>query len=612
VRTVLRHDLRSLVHVLVTASYFEDAATAILRAMFDCAEDALTAGPYAGRARILRGVVHLRSSDSYHRLFGLAHPGGGRIEGAGYVTSATVWQWVERHRCSVSLDLQRASVQPWLADGPIEQDDARESTGVPGDATRERLLDRDATHVHVVPLLAPGGNVDGMITLEATCAVAAAGGFVWADCHAELETLAGIAGAVIAARALPLRRAPVATPDAFLPVIGASMSAVLELLRAFAPREDTLLISGPSGAGKSRMARWCHAHSSRRGECFETLDLLSVPDELQMAELFGWRRGAFTGALRDNPGAIARAGRGTLFLDEIDKLSLKAQAGLLRFIEERVFRALGDDSGERRADVRLLVGTNADLRALVRQGRFREDLYYRINVLPIRIPPLAERVDELADWSLYMLRRCNTEAGRAGEIRLDPQAQALIAVTPLPGNLRQLDNILRRAYALMVAVHDAPSGEVVVQRHHVERALLVDGDAAEPSSLLRHLWRAAHLFVQEAERRRANPRPLVLELCDAFRGMVLGAAVQQAGSRDAGFALLGQAALLKNRNHHRALRRELAHVRALFEALGGEPDPDLATALDRAAGSTDPDLADSGDPDHPGARRGQPVPPGTG
>lgn len=576
------HDesLISLVPRLVSATYFEEAATAVLQAMFACAEEALAGSPYAARVRILRGVVHLRPEGSYQRLFGIDRLTGARIEGTGYLTSGSVWSWIEDHRCSVSIDVQRASLRSWLPDGVVEHRDQPEATGMPGDATRERMLGRDATHVHVVPLRAPGGSVDGMITLEASCKSAAGRELAWADCYEELEILAGIAGAFIAARALPLRPDEAADPDEFLPVVGKSTAHLIELLRAFAPRDDTILISGPTGAGKSRLARWCHEHSQRRGQPFESLDLLGVPEELQMAELFGWKRGAFTGAVKDNAGAIARAARGTLFLDEIDKLSLKAQAGLLRFIEERSYRMLGDDAaGERRADARLLVGTNADLRAAVRAGHFREDLYYRVNVLPVRLLPLSERLDELPRWADFMLNRRHREASGEGAARFEPDAMKLLASAPWPGNLRQLDNIVRRAYALQLAGQSGLSGDLVVQRRHVERALTFDVDA-EPSALLKLLWRAASSFVTEAERRRGGGAPLPFELTDAFRGMVLGAAVHRTGNRDDAFTLLGQEQTLKNRNHHRTLLRELSRVRELLNLIGGEVDPDLQAVLD--------------------------------
>jgi DNA-binding NtrC family response regulator len=566
-----------LVSRLVSATYFEDAATAVLEAMFASAEAAL-AGHHGARGRLLRGVVHLRPEGSYQRLFGVEHGSGARVEGIGYLTSGNVWSWIEEHRCSVSIDVRRGALRSWLPEGPVDRRDGAGDAGLPGDATRERMLGRDASHVHVVPLRAPGGAVDGMITLEVSCKAATGQAPRWDACHEELETLAGVAGAFIAARALPGRPAAPAGEDEFLPVVGAATAHLIELLRAFAPRDDTILISGPTGAGKSRLARYCHERSLRRGERFELLDVLGVPEDLQLAELFGWKRGAFTGAVKDNPGAVARAAKGTLFLDEIDKLSLKAQAGLLHFIEERSYRMLGDDAvGERRADVRLLVGTNADLRAAVRAGRFREDLYYRINVLPVRLPPLAERLDELPRWAEYMLSRRHREGGGEGAARFEPDALKILASMPWPGNLRQLDNIVRRAHALLLAGQTGARGDVVVQRRHVERALTFDADV-EPSALAGLLWRAARAFVQEAERREGGGAPLSLDQADAFRGMVLGAAVQSRG-RDGAFALLGQQALLKNRNHHRALRRELDRVRELLRALGGEVDADLSAML---------------------------------
>ena len=155
---------------------------------------------------------------------------------------------------------------------------------------------------------------------------------------------------------------------------------------------------GPTGAGKSRLARWCHSRSQRKERPFEAVDLMTIPEDMQMAELFGWKRGAFTGAVSDHAGCIARAEGGTLFIDEIDKLSLKSQAGLLSFLETRDYRRLGDPASAQKADVRLIIGTNADLKKSVEAGEFREDLYYRINVLPVHLPPLADRADEIPAW----------------------------------------------------------------------------------------------------------------------------------------------------------------------------------------------------------------------
>lgn len=353
-----------------------------------------------------------------------------------------------------------------------------------------------------------------------------------------------------------------------LPVVGVAMAPVLERLRVFARQEETLLLTGPTGVGKSQLARWCHEQSRRGTRAFETLSLLGVPEELQLGELFGWKKGAFTGAIRDNPGSVARAQGGTLFIDEIDKLSLRAQAGLLQFLDSHTFRSLGEGGRERPADVRIIVGTNVDLRGSVREGRFRQDLYYRVHVLPVRVPPLAERVDEIARWGQYMLQRRHDESDAPGRIRLTEAASERLRVASWPGNLRQLDNIMRRAYALAaVSPTNEASEEFVVDREHIEAAL--DGEEASEESLALLLRRAAGAFVRECQRQRDEGHPrLDLDQADVFRGFVLGSAIQMAGGREQAVEWLGKKHLLGNRNHHRLLRREWERMKAFCQALG--------------------------------------------
>jgi DNA-binding NtrC family response regulator len=337
------------------------------------------------------------------------------------------------------------------------------------------------------------------------------------------------------------------------------------MLRVFAQQEETILISGPTGAGKTRLARWCKEQSRRKGGPYESLDLVTVPEDLQMAELFGWKRGAFTGAQRDNGGHVARADGGTLFIDEIDKLSLRAQAGLLHLLEERSYRPLGDGAEARRADVRFLIGTNADLHEAVQAGRFREDLYYRINVLPIKVPPLDARADELPLWAAHMLERRHRETCPGGSAHLEPEAERLLARTRWPGNLRQLDNIVRRAYTLALLGHSAAPQELTLRAEHVERALSYESTGARrsPAELLHE---AAQSFLLAAEARGG----LDLDLSEAFKGFVLGAAVERAGSKEEAFRQLGRAALVDSRNHHKTLKREIEKVEALYRALGQE------------------------------------------
>jgi hypothetical protein len=567
---------------LLEARTFEAAAQTTLAAMLASAEQCLARGPLANRGRLLRGVVHLRPDDSYQRLFGIEHPGGEHVDGTGYLTSANVWRWVSETRTSVSIDVKTGTLRTWRAEPDRAPEKLHRCTGSPGTETRDRMIQREATHVHVVPLrIPPDGHVIGMISLEAHVRAPSGADVLREDCRAALDVMASAAALYLSS--LPMTRKPDPPGDSLAPVIGASTTDMMRILSVFSRQDETILLSGPTGVGKSRLARWCHAQSPRRDQAFETVRLLSVPEDLQMAEFMGWRRGAFTGAVRDTPGALERAERGTLFIDEIDKLSLKAQAGLLQVLEERRYRPLGDNASERRADVRFIVSTNVCLHAAVRAGQFREDLYYRINVLPVRLPSLEDRLDELPAWAAHMFLRRHAESGGGVAPRITDEAMQLLLRTPWPGNLRQLDNIVRRAYAIMIADRGDAASPATLSRRHVEHAL---GYELRPEALglVATLWRAAGAFVDEAERRDASAVRLSLDLADAFRGLVLCAAIERRGGLDAGFALLDQASLLRSRNHHRVLRRELERVRALLEAVPGDVDPALAAVVEHPDG----------------------------
>ena len=557
---------------------FEDAANQTLVAMLAVAEDHLARTPVAGGSRLLRGVLHLRPDDGYQRLFGIEHPHGEQFEGTGYLTSANVWHWVSEHRTAVSIDVATGTLCSWLAAAASEAASVLRSAGGPGAETRDRMIQREATHVYVVPFgIPPDGKVIGMISLEAHVRTPVGDDVLWGDCRAALDLIASAAAPYLSS--LPLSRKEQPQADRLAPVIGASTASMMRILAVFSRQDETILLSGPTGVGKSRLARWCHAQSPRKDQMFEVVRLLSVPEDLQMAEFMGWRRGAFTGAVRDTPGAIERAARGTLFIDEIDKLSLKAQAGLLQVLEERWYRPLGDNAKDRRADVRFIVSTNVDLHAAVRRGEFREDLYYRINVLPVRLASLEERLDELPQWAEHMVLRRHAESGDGGAPRITEDAMELLRRTPWPGNLRQLDNIVRRAYAIMIADRADAASPVTLSRRHVEHALGYER-RPEALGLVASLWAAARAYVDEAERREPTGVRLPLDLADAFRGLVLCAAIERRRGLDAAFVLLDLASLLKSRNHHRALRRELERVRALLEAVPGDVDPALSALVE--------------------------------
>jgi DNA-binding NtrC family response regulator len=300
------------------------------------------------------------------------------------------------------------------------------------------------------------------------------------------------------------------------------------------------------------------------------LDLTAVPEDLQMAELLGWRKGAFTGAVKDTPGALARAEGGTLFIDEIDKLSLKAQAGLLRVLEEHRYRPLGDGETERTANVRFLVGTNAKLAERVRGGTFREDLYFRINVLPVHVPPLVERRDEIPAWAAYMLAQ--RQEGDPVAAKLTADAESVLCAQPWPGNLRQLDNIVRRAYAIAKMDEAEPGVALPVHAGHIRRALVYE-EGSGRRSLIEALHMAAAAFVEEAIRRKASgEEALELDMAGAFRGFVLGTAVAREGSKEAALRLLGTEVKIQQRNQSRQWRLEMEAVARLCELLGEEDD----------------------------------------
>jgi DNA-binding NtrC family response regulator len=551
--------------------HFEDAATVFLRAIMETAQTG--GGPSS--SRVLRAMVHDRPIAGYRRLAVLnADAKDVSASGANeaFLPSATAWRWLVENRQPASIDVNLAMITAEDPSGPAAAADPP-TTGTPTDASRLRMLERGATHVYVLPLVAPSGSVSGLVSIEAQSPEHVGERLHWSQCTEELQVLAAVAGPFLTE--LPMRPSGEAYTDELLPVAGETMSALVRVLRVFREQRETVLVSGPTGSGKSRLARWCHHTSGRGGGPFETLDLSSIPEDLQMGELFGWRRGAFTGAHRDNPGALGRAEGGTLFIDEIDKLSLRAQAGLLHVLEERSYRALGDTGSEQKTDVRFIVGTNANLGLAVREGRFREDLYYRINVLPVAVPPLAERQDEIAPWAAYMVQRRHDENGGGGRADVTAEGLALLGREAWPGNLRQLDNIVRRAYAFALAEGDGqPQHAVTIGEDHLRRALAYEPYEREPR-LLPMMRAAAKAFVEESKRRG----PLDLDLAEAFKGCVLAAALEADPDRDRVFEQLGKAALVKGRNHHKMLHREIERVEELCRAVS-EPTGSLRLLKD--------------------------------
>ncbi len=223
-----------------------------------------------------------------------------------------------------------------------------------------------------------------------------------------------------------------------------AMRRVRERLLRAADKDFTILISGESGTGKEVAARFVHARSKRRAGPFVPVHCGAIPGELFEAELFGAARGAFTGAVTDRPGLVESADGGTLFLDEVGEMPISMQVKLLRVLQDHCVRRVGE-TVERRVDVRVVAATNRDLAEEVRQGRFREDLFYRLNVVPVHMPPLRQRREDIPMLADALLARHMPEGMRP---RLAEEALARIMRLPLPGNVRELENLLQRMMAL--------------------------------------------------------------------------------------------------------------------------------------------------------------------
>ena len=357
-------------------------------------------------------------------------------------------------------------------------------------------------------------------------------------------------------RALALPRTSVpgpedpARPDEQLPIIGRSapMQDIYRIIARLMGTDLTVMISGESGTGKELVARAMHDYGKRRRGPFVAVNMAAIPRELIESELFGHEKGAFTGASARKIGRFEQAEGGTLFLDEIGDMPLEAQTRLLRVLQSGEFMPVGGRTPIR-ADLRIVAATHRELRQLVAQGLFREDLFYRLNVVPIRLPPLRERVEDIPALVQHFLVRARLEGLPPKAI--EPAAMLRLQAYGWPGNVRELENLVRRLAVLYVQETIGPDVVDAELREAAPRAG-DSGDAADDGSLGDAVERHLDAVFELADGRlpstglhgrvvREVERPLILKALAATRGNQLKAA-----------ALLGL-----NRNTLRKKIREL-------------------------------------------------------
>jgi DNA-binding NtrC family response regulator len=275
------------------------------------------------------------------------------------------------------------------------------------------------------------------------------------------------------------------------------MKTVYEMVRAVAPTRSTVLLTGETGSGKGVLARVIHSHSNRKSNPFISIHCGAIPDTLVESELFGHEKGAFTGAAKRKLGRFEAAHGGTIFLDEISTLTPAAQIKLLQVLQDGTFERVGGEQSVH-VDVRVVSATNTDLEQMGRDGLFRKDLFYRLNVFPIQIPPLRKRREDVPHLAHLFLKRLETE-GQKGIRAMEPKVIEGLKRYPWPGNIREMENVVERAYILgkppMLMSKDFPEDILPSD----QRIPLV---SADPSQTLTEVRRRAGDAAEEAYLRR--------------------------------------------------------------------------------------------------------------
>jgi len=303
------------------------------------------------------------------------------------------------------------------------------------------LLRRAATDFPDVPVIV----ITAHGTVDSAVQALKAGAFDYITKPFEQAELAKVIAKAARAHEIETHNVHGATEGGRPPLVGASsaMRQVYDVVGKVADSPSTVLITGESGTGKEVVARELHRNSSRRDKPLIKVNCAAIPKDLVESELFGYEKGAFTGAVGSKPGRFELADGGTLFLDEIGEIPVEMQVKLLRALQESEFERVGGIKTIH-VDVRLIAATNRDLEGLIRDGRFREDLFYRLNVVPIALPPLRDRRDDIPLLVGHFLEKYNRRLGKKVE-RVEDEAMQLLLAYLWPGNIRELENLMERS-----------------------------------------------------------------------------------------------------------------------------------------------------------------------
>lgn len=558
--------MEAFIRDLSSATTFEQAARLTLDGVLERAQEALRGSALASPTTLHRATLHLRPDGSYVALLAV-EPGKGapvNASGAAVHSSVTAWRYLQSLRRPVHIDVQAWTVATAEGSANIEDPPPASADTTGSGTTKRHLLGRGVTHLTALPIVDGADELVGMITVELTCVQAISAGFPLQGLESALAE--PIALATPSLLSLPHSPAPAQSVDPLLPVVGPRMAEPVRMLRLFCAQDATLLIQGETGTGKSRIAEWCHANSTYRDGPFHSLSLHGLSKEMGFANTVGWKRGGFTNAVSDNPGALEQAEGGTLVLEDINLLSFDAQASLLHLLETRRYRPLGALGPDRVANVRFIVTSNESLRKLVRENRFREDLYFRLDQLTIRLPPLRERADEIPDWARHFLgeelRRRPSLAG----VGFSAEALKRLRAEPWPGNLRELQTVVTRAITRM----ELHGGGPVIEVDHVEAAFDREQEPAPSGELLGLLEQVARLWVRHASDARDIGLDLPLELTDALDHLILERAERALGAPEEVARALGLVHVLEHRNlrrlkndrrhHHEELVKRLSRI----------------------------------------------------